>query len=256
MFLVCVLLLNFYGYDNPLNFTGKIITGYATKVTDPSQATPFIKNLFTSWQGGNLDVNIAKYLFFFMITMVIFVVLNSTGIPEHVAFQWLFAIPSAFLATAYLTPAEVFSILTTWTALGITLSVLAPFALMMLGSAFILSPFDAKTNKVRKITVGQIIFIQVLWVGFLFFLFYKIFAGFGEGALSTSGGLDAGIIIIAIVFASTFLAVIFNKKFRGWIRNIGYELRAAEAEAVHVAADIERSVFAEEGSPIGYKKKF
>ena len=121
--------------SNYTNSTGHVVTGEASL----GAGTSFISDLFTQWEGGNLDVNIAKYLFWLMLTGLIWGALSFAQFPPQKVFQALIALPVGFLVTAYITPSEVFTILTSYTALGITLSFLLPFMILLFVSAMLLS---------------------------------------------------------------------------------------------------------------------
>ena len=165
-------IIAFFVLGFALNFVNvsqnAIITGEDIKesiVTDDQVSTNpgggtkgFISNFFTSWEEGDMDVNIAKYLFWIILFFLIYSVLNISNFPENGFFQFLIALPVSFLAIAYLTPEEVFAVLTTYSALGLTLSVVLPFAIMLLFSATLLS-----SKKMKNMSVSKVMLQVFLW---------------------------------------------------------------------------------------------
>ena len=190
----------------------------------------FVSNLFSNWETGNVDVNVTKYLLFFILILFIFSVLNITGIPPYVAVQWLVSIMVSFLAIAFITPSEVFTILTAYTAFGITFSMAVPFIVMLLASSAILSPIRKKGHRivgsVNRITVGKVVMVATLWYLLTGFLIYKLISGYGN-----SVQLSTGMTIVMFTFAGfSVLIAIFNKQFRRWFFKIGLEIKKSEME--------------------------
>lgn len=190
-------------------------TGHAV-----SNQTSYVSDLFGSWGSGNLDVNIAKYLFFGMLALLIFASFNAAKFPKNMALQWLIAIPIAFLATAYIAPKEIMSILTTYSALGIALSVVVPFIVMIFFSSMLLS--------YGKTTVGKIMAQVFLWFVFGVVLAYKLIMGIISGEVSI--GLNAVFIVTFGAFIVVLFIFVKNKKFRTWVMKLGLEIRHWEGE--------------------------
>jgi len=195
-------------------------TGHATATGTSSES--FVVSLFTKWEEGNVDLIVAKYIFFAILALLVYSSLSAFKIPKNMALQWFIAIPVAFLTTAFVTRAEVFTILTTYTALGITLGAILPFIVLMFFSSMMLSSGDGKT------TVGKVMLQFFLWVVYFGVLGYKLIGGLVNGDLDI--GLNITFIaLLALVFLS-FIIILFNKRFRHWVMTIGLELRHAEAE--------------------------
>ncbi len=224
IFVLCSFALNFMNVSDSAQ-----ITGHTTN--------SFIEDMFAKWGEGSLDVNIAKYLLFIIVTLLIFSILNITGFPESIFVQSVGAILVSFLAVSYITPNEIFTILTTYTAMGITLSMVIPFGIMVLASAAILSPIRKKGKKIRLnvsgLTPGKIIMVSILWLLFTAVLIYKFIIGYGADKVQPSGGLG---IVMIVVTALSILITIFNKQFRKWIMNIGKEIKNTEYEFAQQAA--------------------
>lgn len=207
--------------------TGNTITGQPTEGT----GTQFIYDLFAQWEQGGLDVNIAKYLFFFMLTGLIWGALSFAKFPtKNVAFQALIAIPVGFLSTAYITPNEVFTILTSYTALGITLSFLVPFIILIFVSAMLVS-----NEKINNMSVPKVLLEVFLWIFFTVILAYKLISGMVTGQIELAPSLP--MIIMAAVFLISVLFVIFNSSFRRYMWRVGMEIRKAQSEAAAIEAE-------------------
>jgi hypothetical protein len=177
-----------------------------------------ISDFFTSWQGGNLDVNISKYLFWIMLMLLIFSALKFASFPPNGFLQFILALIVSFLATAFITPAEVFVMLVSYSALGLTLGSILPFIVLMFFSAMLVS-----NEKIRGMSIGKImaeVVLWLMWVGFLIYRFIKLWVEQGTINVLFQGG---GIVMIVVFFLSLFI-LIFNKHFRAWIQNLGIEL--------------------------------
>lgn len=196
----------------------------------------FISDLFTSWSAGDFDVNIAKYLLWIMLTILLFSIFTSVNFPPNFFIRWLIAIPVGFLSIAYVTPSEIFSIINTYSALGITLSVIFPFFIVLFFSAALMS-----VRRIRELTAGRILAEVAVWMLFTAFLLYKLIAGMFSGS-----SFGVSMIIIAFTALVSLIIVIFNRAFRGWIRRITLEIRQYRAEAGRHAREEERRAGEEE----------
>lgn len=225
VFILFALLLSFV----PGGKTDVPVTGHAT-------STSFISDLFANWSEGSLDINIAKYLFWIILSALIFGAFNFAKFPDSTFLQGILAIPIAFLFTAYITPSELFTVLTTYSAAGLTLSVIIPFVVLLFFSSMLLS-----NEKIRSMTIGKIVLEVALWLLFIGFLIYKLIVGYP--GISLSSGVA---IIMFIVLGLSLLIFLFNKYFRGWIRKIGLEIRRAKADVESSARDLEKKAGFEE----------
>jgi len=218
LFVLSAFLLNF---TNVSNSTAIPVTGHATS---------FISDLFANWSKGSLDINIAKYLFWIILSALIFGAFNFARFPDNTFLQGILAIPIAFLLTAYITPSELFTVLTTYTAAGLALSVIIPFVVLLFFSSMLLS-----NERLRSMTVGKIVSEVALWLLFIGFLIYKLIAGYPGVSLSSGAA-----IIMFIVLGLSLLIFLFNSGFRRWIRNIGLEIRHARAGVERTERGLER----------------
>ena len=89
---------------------------------------------FRDWETGeNFSANIAKYLFWALISIVIFAIAkNIPGIgSQKDGIKWAFAILIGFLTMAYITPDEVYNLMTGYTALGLILGGAMPLVILL-----------------------------------------------------------------------------------------------------------------------------
>ncbi len=161
-----------------------------------------IKNWFANWQEGQLDVNIAKFLFFVMIALIIYMIISQMFHRPYIS--WPVSIIIAFLSTAYITPNEVFSLLTAYTALGITISVFLPLVVLL---AF---TFVGQEISPEKIVIGYFI-----WIFFLAVLTYRLIAGIVTGEASAILNILIGVAMIVsliVIMASSKIKAALGKE--------------------------------------------
>lgn len=152
-----------------------------------------VKDMFVKWEEGDLSVNIAKYLFLILITVVIYSVLATVNFPKQSALRWLIAIPVSFLATAYITPKEVFSMLSSYQALGLTIGIFLPFVIIFF--------FTVKVIEEGK---SSGIFLQlIIWYVFAAFLIYRLIIGWITKEASMGANIViAGATVACLIFAT------------------------------------------------------
>lgn len=197
----------------------------------------FISDMFTTWTEGNLDLNIAKYLLWIMLTILLFSIFTSVGFPSNFFARWLISIPVGFLSIAYITPSEIFSIVSTYSALGITLSVILPFFIVLFFSASLMS-----VRKIRDLTTGRILAEVGIWILFTAFLIYKLIAGMFSG-----NSFGVSMIILGFTAFLSLMIVVLNRTFRGWIMDLALEIRRYIAERGRHAREEERRAGEDEG---------
>ena len=222
---LAITIVAFLVFAFALNFVNIGITGEATAVDS------VIGDLFTNWESGQLDANIAKYIFFFLISAVITGILYYTLI-SNMGFALIISLPIGFLSTAYLAPEEIFAVLTTYSALGLTISAVIPFVIVVLASAFLVSG-----EKMKQLTVARTLVQIIIWITFVLFLGYKLIVGYAT--LERATGV---IIILWAIFGISCGILLFNKAFRKYLRTLGEEMREARAKARKVAVEAAQDV--------------
>jgi hypothetical protein len=68
----------------------------AADVFDP------VKRMFTDWESGSLSLNLAKYVLFFILILVIYTIFEFVPvIGGHKAITWILSVLVSFLAAAF-----------------------------------------------------------------------------------------------------------------------------------------------------------
>jgi len=170
-----------------------------------SSAGPFdpVKDMFSSWEDGDLSVNVAKYLFLFLIAIVLFNVLEFVPIVGGKApgRRWVVSFVVAFLGTAYLSTSDVYTMLAGYGALGMVVGGILPFIILMYFSTHL-----AKGGKKNR---GGQLFAKFMWFVFIIFLVWKLVDGMYYCELGTDktacinmleGWIYVGLIVAGIVW--------------------------------------------------------
>ena len=157
-------------------------------------------DMFSGWQKGELDVSIAKYAFWILLTLIIFSIVSLIPFLEKQSYQLRTVVSFiiAFLATAYLTPSDIYTMLVSYGALGIVLGAGLPFIILLYSSI-----------ELNKSGAGGKILSKLLWVAFILFLVWKLIYGMFFCEISTTmkcigmfeGWVYIGFIIFAIIYA-------------------------------------------------------
>jgi len=161
-----------------------VVSAEASTITE-SFTSIFDKEAWSST--GDFSVSIAKILFFILIGIFIYIVIG--GIFEgHGFLMFIFSFILAFLATAYIAPTEIYSLINSYTALGLTLTTLFPLLVLL-----------AFTVKAAKNTsggrVGLILFQQLMWILYFLYTILRMWQHWGEG----SGWMNVILIVTALI---------------------------------------------------------
>jgi hypothetical protein len=231
-FLILAIALAFVNVPQNSSVTGKGVDSIGGEASSGGETSSDsrIKDMFSG--GGDLDINIAKYLIFFMLLILITSVLGFAKFPENGFLRFLLALPIAFLSSAYLIPAEILTILQSYEALGIVLSFILPFVILLFFSAML-----ASNEKIASMSMPKVMLEVFLWLFFAIVLGYKIIIGLINGEIPL--GLNLPLLIMGAVFLVSLLIFVFNKKFRNWMWKITIDIRRAKNVAMRVEA-IER----------------
>lgn len=155
--------------------------------------------------GGNLVF--VRWIMFFIILMAVYWAISSM-VDGKSFVKFLFSGAISYLAVNFILIDEIYSIMTTYSALGVTFMVIIPFIIVLL--------FTSKLISSGLLTVGKVFAQRAIWVGYTVFLIYYLWT-----SERSSTGLNWMIIIIGIISA---LITIFNKQFiktvRDWARKV------------------------------------
>jgi hypothetical protein len=183
-------------------FAAGVVSAAENPVIDP------IKDWFASWTGGDLSPNIVKYLFWALVSMVVYSV--GSNIPGFSGMfkegkEWLgmaFSIIVGFLSMAYITPDEVYVMMTSYSALGFVVGGAIPFIILI---AFTFT-LGTDTSGGAKQQLANRAVAWVMWFAFLVFIGYKAIAGLDE----TGYGLD-GLLAISVLAILFMQGALFKK---------------------------------------------
>ena len=230
VFLLLVFLLGFVhvGPSASASVTGNAIFGSGSGAGD------FINNLFTSWQSGGpggLDINIAKYMLFFILSLLIFSVFRMANFPPGGGLQFILALLVSFLAIAYITPDELYVVISTYTSMGVVLSMIVPFFILCLFTTSLVSPIKIKGGKTvtHAVSLPQVLLSILMWLMFCGYSTWRLFQGFFIDKTLHLPALPA-----IVMLAGTFIAfclLFFHKKFMIGIAKIAGGILQSEAVA-------------------------
>lgn len=190
IFVFAAIALSFVGVPDTVSITGEITADF-----------------LSGWESGNLDISIAKYLFFLLILGLIFSILRFTGFFNGLMCFILSTIVS-FLSIAYVTPEELYAIVMTYSALGLTLMIFVPFIIFVLFSAMLLVPFSLKHRELTiypdrgKTKMFQYLIVSALWLMYLGVLVYL--------AISWSDKISGAVVSIMAIVAIISMVLAFK----------------------------------------------
>lgn len=191
--------------------------GYQVATSSSGGFFTSLENVILSWFGTTLNIQTAtdqavtKLLVFMLIFLIILAIADVLPFLEgttksKTVLRFLISLIVAYLSVAYVTPQEFYAALTTYSALGVTLTAIIPFAIILT----LAWRLTIKPNPANMLT-------QKLMLGiFAGYLVYKIAALilFKEAY----GNVWAYAMIIFIpVLVITVLMLIFNETTRNWI---------------------------------------
>lgn len=155
-----------------------------------------IKAMFTNWTSGQLSINLAKYLFLILMTLLVWSVLDMLGFIQSQAVKWAASLVIAFLSVSYLTPTDVWLLLTNYEALGLTLLFVLPLIILFLFTF-------------RIVVVGGawgVVIQWGMWLMYFLFLIYEYVNGYTTGRIKTNEPTSwLFIVVLVIVGVMVFL---------------------------------------------------
>lgn len=194
-----------------------------------------IGDWFSSWENADFSANIAKYLFWALVSMAVFsVASNIPGLNKIFEGdrEWLgmiFSVIIGFLSMAYITPDEVYAMMVSYSALGFTIGVALPF-IILIAFTFTLATEDVKS-------VGQQLankaIAWVMWGAFLIFLVYKSFAT----EIPDSFVVPNWILVIATALIFVSIGAIFGKMRKSKTQ----EVKDRAGETIDLAATLTKA---------------
>lgn len=171
----------------------------STVVSAAGEWSGAFRTLFTDWSGGNLGANTAKIFFFVMVSLLIYLLLSGI-MPKNATIVMILSGIVSFLATAYITPSEIYSILISYSALGLTLTTLVPLAILF-GLTY------------RAASTGNVQMAMLQYFGWILFAVYSVYRFIYDWAYAQEGSAAVNGIILATAVVAAIVAL-FNSSIR------------------------------------------
>ena len=200
-----------------------VISVVSAKFAEEDIIPQSVKDALKNWQVGKLDPGFAKILIFLIIFLVIFLLIENLFGDKN---RWVttpMAIIVAFLATAYLTPEEVLSLMTSYAALGLTITTLIPLALLF-----------GLTYQATKIE-SELSLVWIQWLAWGLFLVYSIYKLISAAISDQLYSIGVAIIVFGATVVS-FIMVVFNRQILRLITK-----KFIEAETLRAGRKIKES---------------
>ena len=146
-----------------------ISTTFVSAQTFRSVVVDPVADMFTSWLRGDVSDNIAKYVFFILLSLLIYAILDNVPVIKRTSLgvKIIIAFLIGFLSTAYLSPSDLHLILVSYGALGLVLGAIIPFIILIF--------FSFEIHKEGG--AGGRILSRFIWIGFAVYLAWKLLAG-------------------------------------------------------------------------------
>ncbi len=189
-----------------LSFIWSLHVVSANQVTD-TLSSVWSSVFSTGWMSGNLEVETARWAYFILLAILIWAILDyapffSTDSGRKV--NPFVALIVSYLAMAYLTPAEVYTALISYGALGIVLGGALPFV--------ILAFFSIKISKDGGLA-GRLL-SKFMWFAFIIFLIVRLIS-VGTGNMGIAGSADSAYAWAYLILIG--LALVWIWKVERWV---------------------------------------
>ena len=174
-----------------LGFLAFFIFVVAINFVSAANQTGPIGDWFTSWDDGNFSTNIAKYLLWALVSMLVYGISDKfPGLEGKEFIKIPFALIVGFLSMAYITPEEVISMMTAYNAMGFVLSTVIPFLIL----AFFTFDLAGKGGTPKE-QVSYNVLATLMWVGFSLFMVVRAITATEDSTLLTWGIAAAAIVM-------------------------------------------------------------
>ena len=173
-----------------------------------------IVDLVTFRTDLSTSINIAKYLFWILLSALVWSILEASQIVKNNGIRWVISIIVAFLGVAYLAPNDIWGLLLSYNALGLTLLFLLPTAILFFFT-------------LRIIKVGGssgVVTQYLIWIIYFIFIIYRFIMSITENKL---GYNQASTWIFLVAIGVSAVMVFGNRWIRMWL---GKEFLTAQIE--------------------------
>lgn len=191
------------------------ITTFLATFVSANAVTDWFANNFVS---GQMDISIVKFLFWALVSIMVYSVIHMipglnilvTGGGFKQFLGVVFSAIVGFLSLVYIQPAELYAMVTSYTALGFVLGGGLPFIILLLFTLQL--GLDRKKVTTTDTVIRQIIAIG-MWLVFLGFMIYRTYmAFFVEGSNIPDWYIWSIVFIVALCFFMVFGGVVYIMK--------------------------------------------
>ena len=187
-----------------------LITGHALFGSSGGHSLNSIK----FWNPDIGSGGLVRWIMFFIVLMFIYWAID-TVIENKSFIKIALSGAIAYLAVNFIVINEIYSIMTTYSALGVTFTVIAPFIVILL--------FTTRLVSTGVLKVPKIFTERVIWFSYSIFLIYYLWT-------SDKSSTALNWIILLIVLVSV-LITIFNSKFIKYVRKMKRSVDQANQDA-------------------------
>jgi len=205
---------------------------------DTSTISGSFESLFTDWSRGEVPKNIAKIIFAVVITLLIFTILENINLFKNKGVLWVISFLISILATMYLTPEEVYTMLVSYSALGLTLISIIPF-LIIAGFTY---------TAIKSGDPSQFLLQKIAWGMFAAFMVYKsvyffIYEDYTNASMTILGILVGMTIIALLLFLfNRSITTAFTRQYLEAELRAGGRRAQEAATAIRHLSDFERNI--------------
>jgi hypothetical protein len=199
-----------------LFFVGVIVASLTLVVAQaPSDIFDPVRDMFASWDSGDISPNIAKYLFFILLAAFVWSILDTSGIVSNGIVKWIISVIVSFLSVAYLSVTDIWILLTPYSAFGLTLLFVLP-TLILVFFTFRIAFIGGASGVIAQ---------HLIWIIYFVFLVWKFVTGIINGQITPNASITWVFVGILILVG---IAALFNKLL---IYLIGEEILKAQSQA-------------------------
>jgi hypothetical protein len=154
---------------------------------------------------GENGAGVIKFIFWFIVFAMIYSILSMVSLFNK-SITFFLSLFISILSVIYISPSQIYSILLTYTAMGIVLLAFVPFLILVLFSITLMVPFKLRKGKLvmdkkKKARMFQYLLVSMLWIMYAVLIISL--------AISWETTLSLGIIIaLAIAFIFSVVMVI------------------------------------------------
>jgi len=201
----------------------------------------FFESIFGKiWSGESVfELAVIKFLFLILVGLLIYPIIKLIpGMKDHPTIQAVVAGIIAFLSVFYIAPGELYGVLQSYTALGITLTAVIPFMILL----FFLWDLSLDPSPIK------LIIMRLVSVVFSVFLLYRLAIMWGAASVPGSDVWDYAALTYTIILVCVIIVTIWSRKLLQFVtrrRVEGYLEQAkiiSKAEATAKIAEMEEMI--------------